>query len=1291
MPSPTLAKSEDKQSDSLSHDSETELAGEQSAQGARAGLPEFLRQIYGPANIEDGMSEEEKQARGVALVAAVQIEISLGDALQSVHDARLASSRSAAGTAAAAKRAIHLHAQKEKDKYEQVWEAQDIAVKSAILAEYDSLRDDYAARQSEAHQRVDISTTGIDTLFSEHQSNLDRAAQEGGADCETARIQNRNKIMEDFYDSESQVGDIGSSVRNSFGETERDDEMREGVRWVEGKIKQEMDDRLEEAQTAIDNFFLQQSSTDPSYAFLPESSRPKVSMQSIIAASSKKADVGFGEHKQEILDQIEETGPVALDSLESIFTGESSFLDELQQSAPDQLLKLKDTAFSRMDHLAQSACDQIDHALPIAQSTLARVEATVRHRIEPLGKKATELLRADVPPEEQESRDVTSDLTKYFEASSEYAAKGMADGAAKTSMSFLLLARQTETALTAESTQAAQYTADLGTEICDQIDKMQQQRMQQMQSSCDELNEVLDDCDRQFIDKFTSMVESFRSQIRATIASMNSKIDEAMQEAKNKNLEAIGTVRAAMQAEAEDRGYKYDHPVRHALWVGLQSGWAFIKATAKIIATVVAALIIAFVAVLVLVLLGIELAVAEAIVAIAMLGYMAYQAVKAYHARKAKGQSEFNAIFGSIGDVTGISDIYHGFTDEYLTMPERVEKITGGTENLALLVFGSEINKGVGDLLKTDAPWIDEPPMPSAPSAAAEVPSAPADAISEGAGNTAAKAWEPPPLKQTLAEWNLAQTPGRAAGEAVLHASAAPPEVSPASLPGEASSGTASGAATPAGPAPIEMPAIESPRPANDNAIAPPEAPSIPPAAENQPQTAPSTPEELSPGDPRLKEQNVTDIRPKIAQREAAKQAQQAAEEAVAQNDNVEEEQVDADTGEEIQAVASGGGGGRRVRPGGGSYRRNSGSGSGRTVSTDSGTGGASGSGPVIKPEPEPAGGSSNPQSNATSLPSQPAPVAQAAEAARPVFEPDYKATPKAVAQRLKLAGLSDGEIVSFGGENASKLSPAAAKRAAHLGEHFSAGDMKALGSFLERTGLVMDNHLADTLIDAVPAGELSDVLGHIELADAYKSETGVEVEPDPDSGVNIDESQAKTKDLKSAGEQESTGEQKPPAKKEIPYWRQAELDLGPALENRFGPGWKASTRFKPKLAGKTELLGSTVPEYYREAATNSPAMAFEVKRFNLEEMGVSRDGKTIAAPSKATAEALLRAKLQLASRKWNLPQGTEQNIVFNVTGQGVTDIPAVGDALIDLLKSNSINYDHVYIQNGSELTLIGK
>ncbi|MGA8087137.1 MAG: polymorphic toxin type 33 domain-containing protein [Terracidiphilus sp.] len=1312
---PAIAESADKQSNAANQDSKTEPAGEQREPDALDALSAFLRPFCGPPKIANEMSEQEKRAHGVALVSADQIELSLADALETLHDARVASSRSTANTAAAAKRSISLNVQKEKDNFERAWELQDIDTKSAILAEYESLRDDYATRQSQVQQRVEVSTTGVTALFSEYQPNFDRAAQEGGEACEKARLQNRHEITKDFYEAEDKVTKVGSAINSTFGHTDRDDAMRAGVDMVDEKVSHEMDERLVDAQNAIDDFFLKQPSTDPGFSGLPEEMRPRVTMQSIIANSSKKVQDSFGSHEQGIIDQIKETGPEALDSLNSIYAGESSYLDQIQLSADDQLTQLKGAAFDRIDLLGKNASDQIDQDLPITKQALIRVEAGVRRRLNPLGKKAIALLRSGVAPEEQESRAVAADLSRYFQSSADFAASGMADGASHVSVSLLRFVRRTEPALAAESSQDVQYANQFGLEVSDQIDKLQQSRIGQMQSSLDQLNEALDDCDTQFIDHFASMVQDFRNQIQKTIDSMNSTIAEGMQEAKNRNQAAVNSVGAAMRAEADDRGYKYDHRGLHALKAGLKFGWkviqvplAVIKATLGFIVSIVKILAVTFIIALGLVLFGVEAAIAEAIAEIVVLGKMAYDAFEAYRARRAAGQSVSGALLGTVGDVTGFSAVYHGFTDKDLTLPERVEMITSGVENFAMLTKGKEINKRIGELARDNAPWLDEPPTPPSPSAPAIAPpSAPGGTLPEGASSDANAGWQPPPLKRLLADWSEAQNPRSAGGEAIRPpAPAASPaeSLAPVESPPQAETPANGAAGAPAPtakpPKPVQVPVIDSHRPANDNAIAIPEPQPAAPAAgdtpdpataQNKQQTTPETAEkpaspvtteDISPDDPRLKEQDVHDIRPRIAQREAAKHAQQAVEEVVVQNDNVEIEQANEDTGQEIQATAAGGGGGgRRVGPGGGSYRKSGGSGGGRTTTSGGGS------------ETISTGDSGGKQSNFEPDTPQPSPATQgpAEPAAHPLFESGNHSDPEAVANRLRLAGLEPGEIVSFGAEKASELTEAAARRAARLGEHFSAGDMKSLGAFLEDTGLVMDDALANTLIEGVPPGELADTLQRLDILRTHSAESGIAFDTDPENGVNIDESGIKPgkpeKPQKTEGP-EKPSKEVPPA--QIPIWRKAELALRPVLERIFGPGWKASTRFRPKRVRKGELLGSTVPEYYREATGDLPAMAFEVKRFDLEEMGIGRDGRVTATPSKRTVEALLRARLQLKSRKWNLPEGTEQNLVFNITGQGVTDVGAVGETLTRLIENNRIEYDHVYVQNGSALIEIG-
>ena len=98
---------------------------------------------------------------------------------------------------------------------------------------------------------------------------------------------------------------------------------------------------------------------------------------------------------------------------------------------------------------------------------------------------------------------------------------------------------------------------------------------------------------------------------------------------------------------------------------------------------------------------------------------------------------------------------------------------------------------------------------------------------------------------------------------------------------------------------------------------------------------------------------------------------------------------------------------------------------------------------------------------------------------------------------------------------------------------------------------------------------------------------------------------------------------------------------------------------------------------------------SFEVKRFDVGEMGIAPDGTVRAQPSQATIDALARARRQVAGRRWALPAGTEQSLVFNVSGQGVTDVAAVGQQLRAMLSQQLVAYDTLYVQNGGVLTPI--
>jgi hypothetical protein len=274
----------------------------------------------------------------------------------------------------------------------------------------------------------------------------------------------------------------------------------------------------------------------------------------------------------------------------------------------------------------------------------------------------------------------------------------------------------------------------------------------------------------------------------------------------------------------------------------------------------------------------------------------------------------------------------------------------------------------------------------------------------------------------------------------------------------------------------------------------------------------------------------------------------------------------------------------------------------------------------------------------------------------------------------LESSGLTASEIIGYGGANASRLGSRTAGRVARLAEHFTASDLKALGDFLWRYDIVIDNATVDVLIDRVSAGGMADAVASLEGAARQIEQTGTRFEMAESLGITV------------RGPPRRSSSSADPFPRFDPAWRTAEKQLGPALENKFGPGWQPSKRVAAPGAAQGETLGSTVPEYFNPDLT--PPVAVEGKRLDLAELGIGPAGETIATPSEGSNKALARARRQLAGRRWAMKRGTEQYLVFNVTGQA-TDVVAVGRRLRALIGERFIKYDRVFVQNGTELTEI--
>src|SRR5262249_31578509 len=161
---------------------------------------------------------------------------------------------------------------------------------------------------------------------------------------------------------------------------------------------------------------------------------------------------------------------------------------------------------------------------------------------------------------------------------------------------------------------------------------------------------------------------------------------------------------------------------------------------------------------------------------------------------------------------------------------------------------------------------------------------------------------------------------------------------------------------------------------------------------------------------------------------------------------------------------------------------------------------------------------------------------------------------------------------------DAKRLGTRTAGRVARLAEHFTAADLKALGKFLWDWDIVLDDAMAQMLIDRMETGRLAERLGAIELRAEMALTTGTKFDLLNEARLRVDQPRAPRSP-------------EVPERKFDPPSKMAEDELGAVLEKEE-PDWQEHPRARAPGTERGEYLGSTVPEFYNPRLER----AFEVK-----------------------------------------------------------------------------------------------
>jgi hypothetical protein len=654
---------------------------------AGAGAAESAGGAQTAPGASPGMSEEERAAKQRAAQIAQELDVARSEAVDAIKNGRKSATKLLYGSAAAAKANLTKRVDTQRKLFDDACTKLDSDFKADLAKERDEFQKDYEKRKKDSADRTQKSVDATNDLFSKHRPNIEKAVTDGIEDADKARLKHRQNLKDQYDKDKAQVDKIRDEERSKFGYSDRDIDQRVAVRMVAEKTKYKMDEQLPEAQGGIDELF---------------EDFPKN-----ITEGGTKALEGYDKEQPGIVKDLQSMGETTALNIETHAQAETSELNELEKAVATEIKTVRETGLARFDSIKQQSNDAVDKSLKQSVGTLLKTEKDVLKRVEPIGKETARMLREDEDtPEPHEAEEVVESLKKYFKQAGEYSAREMGADADKASKGFWRMVQEASSSAAKEVTDENKRVADIKQRAGNTLTAIKDQRAKDMKESYEDLDTTLSNQDKDLAKQFADLVKQFKDKIADSIQKMDAKVADATKEGIQKNQEAIGKVRDSMREQAEDAAWQYDHPIKAAL-----------RDIAYIILGILAGLLVALVIIVVaivafklavigLVALGISATVATVIVAVVFIAAAVGGVYVAFKRRRLKGESVGGALLGALGDLTGVTEIVHAFTNPYDTPFERGYNFGKGLGTLAGLIFGGRVAKGVDKIFVQSVPWV---------------------------------------------------------------------------------------------------------------------------------------------------------------------------------------------------------------------------------------------------------------------------------------------------------------------------------------------------------------------------------------------------------------------------------------------------------------------------------------------------------------------------------------------------------------------------------------------------------
>ncbi len=518
--------------------------------------------------------------------------------------------------------------------------------------------------------------TKITELFANERLQIDDAVNEGLLKTTNMRNQYSQQASTVIDGQVASAITRGEQKASTFPDTERGREQKSAARGVAKDTSKEIAIRKQEVIGAIDEVI----------APIPDE----------FVKKGEEAKTGLDQPVTDLLTQTDAQVIQVTGQLNTINQQALAQLQSLRTAVNAELTSLEEDAVLKLQAMLPAIEMQVSVAVTTSIAAFEAARTAVSAQLNQKITEAQQLLKDTPSPDKAGMMAFGNAMNLFFSGTSTEIASLLAEAGLQMQEETGAIADQVNESISILLSGSDKALSQLQQTVAATVMGLFTQQMVLTETAQASLAAAFTDVTGQITSELAKTIDKLKQGFQKTLTDVEGKIQEKVTEGLSKNDEALAEMDGKMDEAASDAAWDYDHPILSAVGSVLSFIAGLVAGLLLILVLVVAFIVAIKLLIIGLVALGISLVVAEIIGAIVGLAFLAYGVYNAYQARTARGEGGgFGTFISSIGDVTGISSVYHGLTDEGLSAFDRGFKIGEGIGTIGSFFLGRKIDAAV--------------------------------------------------------------------------------------------------------------------------------------------------------------------------------------------------------------------------------------------------------------------------------------------------------------------------------------------------------------------------------------------------------------------------------------------------------------------------------------------------------------------------------------------------------------------------------------------------------------------